>query len=328
LILIAWNKCLQNEPLETEIPSLAPEEAQHHPWRGYFLIAGATLCWGAAATFGKSIFNGRMFAGDPVISPLVLTQARTTFAALILTTFLLLRNGPGMFRISRRDLALCVLTGTLGLAGSNFFYYWAIQKTTVAVAITVQYTSPVWVLLFMVTRGRQRLTLARVLAVLLALLGIALVTGLVPSGMKLSAAGVEAAMLAAFSFSFYNITAQGLVTRNHPLKIMAYALLSSAILWLIVDPPWRLVARHYTGAQWAFLFLFACLSMLLPYLFYFNGLKYLDPTRAVITSGLEPVFASLFAGIFVHEPLDALQVIGMAAVLIATVLVQRRPAAA
>lgn len=315
---------MQSEPIQVEIPRLAPVETTRHPWRGYFLIAGATLCWGAAATFGKSVFNGRLFAGDPLISPVVLTQARTTFAAVILTIFLLLRNGTSAFRISRRDLFLCALTGTLGLAGSNFFYYWAIQKTTVAVAITVQYTSPVWVLLFMVTRGRQRLTMTRVLAVLLALLGIALVTGLVPAGMRLSAAGVAAAMLAAFSFSFYNITAQGLVARNHPLKIMDYALLSSALLWLIVDPPWRLVARHYTAGQWGFLFLFSCLAMLFPYVFYFNGLKYLDPTRAVITSGLEPVFASLFAFVFVHEPLDALQVLGMAAVLFATVLVQRQ----
>lgn len=324
MTLSAWNKCLQSEPTQAEIPRLAPVEIRSHPWRGYFLITGATLCWGAAATFGKSIFNGKLFAGDPAISPLVLTQARTTFAAAILTIFLLLRNGTSGLRINRRDLFLCALTGTLGLAGSNFFYYWAIQRTTVAVAITVQYTSPVWVLLFMVTRGRQRLTMTRVLAVLLALMGIALITGLVPSGMKLSAAGVGAAILAAFSFSFYNITAQGLVARNHPLKIMAYALLSSAVLWLVLDPPWRLMARHYTGGQWAFLFLFSCLSMLLPYVFYFNGLKYLDPTRAVITSGLEPVFASLFAFVFVHEPLDGLQVLGMTAVLLASVMVQRQ----
>lgn len=316
------------EAIEAETPRLAPMETRHHPWRGYFLIAGATLCWGAAATFGKSIFNGQMFAGDPKISPLVLTQGRTTFAAVVLAIFLLLRYGTRLFKISKHDLLLCALTGTLGLAGSNFFYYLAVQKTTVAVAITVQFTSPVWVLLFMVMQGRQRLTSTRVLAVLLAMLGITLVTGLVPSGMKLSAAGVEAALLAAFSFAFYNITAQGLVTRNHPLTVMVYALLSSAVLWLIINPPWQLMAQHYTGRQWMFLFLFGCFSMLVPYVFYFNGLKYLDPTRAVITSGLEPVFAGLFAAVFVHEPLRILQVIGMAAVLIATVLAQRKPAAA
>jgi len=37
--------------------------------------------------------------------------------------------------------------GTLGVAASNYFYYIAIQKTSVAIAIIVQYTAPVWVLL-------------------------------------------------------------------------------------------------------------------------------------------------------------------------------------
>ena len=297
---------------------------RRRPWRGYLLISAATLCWGGAATFGKAIFNGRLFAGQALISPLVLTQARTTFAALLLASFLLLLKGPKVFKISGRDLALCALIGTAGLAGSNFFYYFAVQKTQVAVAITVQYTAPIWVLLFMAARRRQKATPQSIAAVLLALAGVALVAGAFSADIRLNRAGILSALLAAFSFSLYNIGAQDLVTRNDPLKIMSYALLSSALLWLVVDPPWRLLARQYTGGQWGFLFLFACLSMLLPYIFYFNGLRYLDPTRAVITSCLEPVFAAVFAAIFVGEALRGVQVAGMAAVLLATILAQSR----
>ncbi len=310
--------------MASEVPALTVAAVKQHVWRGYFLISAATLCWGAAATFGKAIFNGRLFAGQALISPLVLTQTRTTFAAVMLTIFLLVYKGAGMFKVSRQDLGLSALIGTLGLAGSNFFYYWAIQKTTVATAITVQYTAPVWVLLFMVARGRQHATLQRVVAVMLALAGVALVIGFFSSDVRFNPAGIAAAMLAAFSFSFYNITGQELVTRNDPLKVMNYALLSSAMLWLVVDPPWRLLAQHYTAGQWGFLFLFACLSMLLPYIFYFNGLKYLDPTRAVITSCLEPVFAVAFAAIFVNEALRLPQVAGIAAVMTATTMVQKR----
>src|SRR5258708_37589496 len=89
-----------------------------------------------------------------------------------------------------RDLILCILTGTLGLAGSNFFYYWAIQKTTVAVAITVQYTAPVWGLLAMAIMGRQRITPSRAVAVLLALIGTALTIGLFRPGQALNGARV------------------------------------------------------------------------------------------------------------------------------------------
>jgi drug/metabolite transporter (DMT)-like permease len=103
---------------------------------------------------------------------------------------------------------------------------------------------------------------------------------------------------------------------------MMYTLLSAAILWTVVNPPWRLVEAHYNTGQWRFLFLFACLSMLLPYTFYFNGLKYLDPTRAVVASCLEPVFAVLLAAVFIGERVGVWQVLGILAVLMATVMAQ------
>lgn len=286
------------------------------------MIAAATFCWGAAATAGKAVFNGRLFSGQAAISPLILSQARATFTILILTILLLVRFGPRFFRIGARDLVLCLMVGTLGLAGSNFFYYLAIQKSTVAIAITLQYTAPVWVLLAMVIWGREKATLRRAGAVFLAMAGCALTIDLFHSSVSFHSLGIIAALLASFSFSFYNIVAQMLVGRNHPFKVMAYALLGTATLWAVLNPPWRLLAQPYTAAQWTFLFLFACLSMLLPYFFYFSGLKHLDPTRAVIASCLEPVFAILFAATFVHEGLRPIQALGILAVLVAGVVVQ------
>ncbi|HEV7519582.1 MAG TPA: hypothetical protein VGP89_00675, partial [Candidatus Angelobacter sp.] len=86
---------------------------RQHPWRGYFFIAAATFCWGAAVAVGKAIFNGSLFAGHAFISPVVLTQARTTFAVLVFGPILLLRFGRRIFSISRKDLWLCALVGTL-----------------------------------------------------------------------------------------------------------------------------------------------------------------------------------------------------------------------
>ncbi len=59
--------------------------------------------------------------------------------------------------------------------------------------------------------------------------------------------------------------------------------------------------------QWGFLFIFSCCATLVPYFFYFSGLKYLDPTRAIVASCLEPVFAILFAATFVGESIGFLQ---------------------
>lgn len=300
----------------------SPATVLGHPWRGYLYIAAATLCWGAAATVGKAVFNGSLFAGRAQISPLLLTQTRATFSVLVLGLILLARFGRNFFKIAPRDLILCLLAGALGVAGSNFFYYLAIAKSTVAIAITLQYTAPVWVLMYMVLRERERAAWNRVLSVALAMVGIALTIGLFRSGLRLNVAGAAAALLASFSFAFYNILAPSLVKRHHQLKAMLYTVLGAALLWAFINPPWRLAAQQYDARQWGFLFAFACLSLLLPYSLYFNGLRYLDATRAVIASCLEPVFAVLFAATFVHEPIHSLQVIGILAVLAATVMAQ------
>jgi len=323
LILRAWTQCLQSELAAKQSISPAPE--QQHPWRGYFFVAAATFCWGAAAVVGKAIFKGSLFAGHALISPAVLTQTRTTFTVLVFGPILLLQFGRRIFSIARRDLVLCGLAGTLGVACSNFFYYYAVQKSTVSLAITVQYTAPLWVLIYMVARGRERATLQRTAAALVAMIGTALAIGVFQSGVKFSLIAVLSALLASFGYAFYNVAGQGLVTRNHQFTVMFYLLLGAAIMWTVVNPPWKLMAQNFSRQQWSFLFLFACLSMVLPYMLYMSGLKYLDPTRAVITSCLEPVFAILFAVLFVGESLRTLQIAGIVAVLVATVMVQVKP---
>ena len=271
---------------------------------------------------GKAIFNGSVFAGHALISPMVLTQARTSFTVLMFGPVLFIWFGRPIFKMGRKDLILSALVGTLGMACSNYFYYLAVQKSTVPLAITVQYAAPIWVLLYMVLRGRERATIQRTVAALVAMLGTGLAIGMFQSGIKFSAIAVTSALLASFGYAFYNVGGQSLVSRNHQFTVMFYVLLSAALMWLFVNPPWKVAAQHFTGRQWGFLFVFACISMALPYMLYLSGLKYLDPTRAVITSCLEPVFAILFAWIFIDETLRPLQVGGIVAVLAATMMVQ------
>jgi drug/metabolite transporter (DMT)-like permease len=59
-----------------------------------------------------------------------------------------------------------------------------------------------------------------------------------------------------------------------------------------------------------------------PYSLYFWGLQFLDPTRAVVTSCLEPVFAIIVAAIALGETVTGIQTAGIVVTLAATVLVQ------
>src|SRR5207247_3676724 len=128
---------------------------------------------------------------------------RTSCSFLFVGIGLLFIRGPRALRLPWSDFAKLLLLGLLGVAASNYFYYLAIQRTNVATAIIVQYTAPIWVLLYTVARRQLKPTVRRVGAVALAVAGIALVIGLIGGdGLRLNSVGVLAGLLAAFSFAF------------------------------------------------------------------------------------------------------------------------------
>jgi drug/metabolite transporter, DME family len=301
-----------------------PEETRK-PVRGYIYIATATFFWGVSATLGRAAFTGRIPGLHAVsaIDPLILSQGRATYSFLVLLAFLRLLRGGRALRISTRDLGQLCLIGVLGVAASNYFYYLAIQRANVATAITVQYTAPIWVLLYSVTRGLQKVTLQRVAAVGLAVTGIALVIGVVGGhGLRLDTVGVFAALLAAFSFAFYNIGGHDILARRDRWIVLLYTTGSASLFWLLVNPPWKLIAAHYSAAQWLFLLLFSLLSVLAPFSFYFAGLQHLEPTRAIIVSCLEPVFSIVIAALVLGEVMRPLQILGIVLVLAAITVAQ------
>ena len=257
------------------------------------------------------------------IGPLILSQSRTTFTFLVLLPILALRLGWRRLRLPIVDAARIFLFGVLGVAASNYLYYLAIQRTNVATAIILQYTAPIWVLLYMVARSFQKPTLPRVAAVGLAVVGSALVVGLVGSGgFRLDPGGVAAALFAAFSFAFYNVLGHSILIRHERWTVLLYTTCSASLFWMAVNPPWHIIAAHYSGAQWLFLLVFSSISSLAAFSFYFAGLQLLEPTRAIVVSCLEPVFAIGIAAIALGELMRPLQAAGIALVLVATIVVQ------
>jgi len=297
-----------------------------HPVRGYLYIASAAFLWGVAATLGRAAFTGRLLPGSPSlrpIDPLILSQSRTTFSFLVLAVVLLSTRGSRRLRLPAADLGQTFLLGVLGVAASNYFYYLAIQRTNVATAIILQYTAPVWVLLYTVARGVQKPTLRRIAAVGLALAGIALVIDVFSSGgFRLDPLGVAAAVLAAFSFAFYNLGGHSILSRYDRWIVLVYTIAGASLFWIFLNPPWKILAAHYSGGQWLFLFVFSLISVLGPFSLYFAGLQHLEPTRAIVVSCLEPVFSIVLAALALGETLRPLQAAGILLVLVAIIVVQ------
>lgn len=311
-------------------PARSGSESEGGPrrgdYRGYLYIAMSAVCFGISASLGRAAFTGHLLPGSGIakIDPLILAQTRTSFAFLVVLIALLAIRGPRRLRLPLADLGRMVMLGLAGVAASNYFYYLAIQRTNVATAIILQYTAPTWVLLYMVARKLERPTVPKMLSVVLALAGVALVIGLVGrSHLQLDALGVIAALIAAFSFAYYNVFGHSILLRYDRWTVLLFTTMSAGLFWIILNPPTKIAAQHYSLQAWLFLIVFSMISVLLPFSLYFAGLEHLPPTKAIITSCLEPVFTILIAAFVLGEQVHAIQALGIVMVLAAIVIVQR-----
>ncbi len=296
------------------------------PWRGYIYIGAASFLWAVSATLGRAAFTGSLLPGGESIGeigPLILAQARNTVAFLALVMILGMRRGWRSLWMPRGETVKLFLLGVLGISASSFFYYVAIQRTNVAMAIMLQYTAPIWVLVYLSARWWRKPTLQQASGVVLAMAGIVLLLDLFGAGrFRLDQVGVAAGIASAFAFAFYNIGAHGVLRRYDRWTVILYVTGGATLFWLVVHPPWAIAAERYSGMQWVFLVVFAVVSALAPFVLYAAGLEHLEPPRAMIGACMEPVFSIALAAVVLGELLRPMQLVGVVVVLAAIVAVE------
>lgn len=284
--------------------------------KGYYYITGATLFWGVSATIARFLFTQHVDA-------VVLVQTRTLISCVVLLIVLVLFKRD-LLIIRRHDLYKFVLLGVIGVAGSNFTYYYAIEQTNVATAILLQYLSPLLVLGYAAISGDERLTVTKLLAALVSLAGCFLaVAGNDLSVLHANGNGLLSGLSAAGCWGFANIWMRRVVKDYPTWTVLVYAFFFASVFWMFVQPPWILVAANYPSTQWGTFFLFAFSSALIPHALYFAGVRHLTASRAIITATFEPIVAIGSAYLLLGELLTGVQIAGALLVLLAIVVLQR-----
>lgn len=134
----------------------------------YIVLAG--IMWGTSGIF----FNLLEPYG---FSPIQMTAMRGVVAAISMSTYMLISN-RSLFKVSKRDIPL-VIGGGLSMFLTAYFYYFAIQESSVSTAVILMYTAPIFVMAFSVAFLGEKLNTIKALSVLFMIIGCALVSGIV-----------------------------------------------------------------------------------------------------------------------------------------------------
>ena len=244
---------------------------------------------------------------------------------LIIAVFMLI-NDRSLFRIRLRDLPLLTGLGVIGYFLLNITYNIAINTLSLSLASVLLSTAPVFVILFSAILFHERITKIRVLCMLGALLGCALLSGLFDSGgIQWSSFGLLMGVLSSAGNAYYIIRikeATG-VRKIHPVTAIFYPCLISVIL-MIPFTDFHVMSDFVTDSPVygiSFFIAHALAASLLPNLLFTYSFRYVDASVvAILESGTEPT-AALIAGILVYgELVSALGLLGIAMTIAALIV--------
>jgi drug/metabolite transporter (DMT)-like permease len=278
-------------------------------------------------------FGGSGVAAKPLIQagldPLHVVWLRVAGAALVMLPLAVRHRA-----LLRRRPALLAGFGLLAVAGVQAFYFAAISRIPVGVALLIEYLSPALVLGWVRFVQRRPVTRAAAVGVVLAVGGLACVVE-VWSGLSFDALGLLLALGAAgCQVGYFVLSDQGGDAGDDapdPLGVIAYGLLIGAVVLTVVARPWTMDWKLLTGhavmngnsvPAVVLLLWVVLIATVLAYVTGVVSVRRLSPQVAVVVACLEAVIATVLAWVLLGEHLSLPQIIGGAVVLVGAFIAQ------
>ncbi|MHB1131321.1 MAG: DMT family transporter [Chloroflexota bacterium] len=267
------------------------------------------------------------FATSPVLtrwaaplSPIEITFGRMAVAALALLLVNLLSHGPA--RLRRADLPRFALY-SLPCALHFFLYAASLSYTTIAHSLALVYTAPVFVTALAALLLGEPIARRQYGGLIIAVIGVALLTGFEPTMTSTMALGDALALGSALCFGFYSVIGRRERAR-YSLVEYSGAMYGGAAVWLALPLLPLLGGPVFSTAPAGSLLsvlLLGLLPLALGHTLYNASLRRVHPTYVNLIATQEVTGGVLLGYFLLGEVPSALALIGSAITLIGVVLV-------
>ena len=268
------------------------------------------------------------------VDPVTLTTIRVTgtFVVLALVAAVFrrsaLRPPPGRLRW------LVVAHGLVGVAALQWAYFVAIDRLPVGMALLLEYQAPILVAVWARVVQREAVRPRMWLGLALAMAGLAAATG-VWKGAVFDPVGIAAGLAAAVCLAAYFLIGEHGVGTLDPLQVIIWSFLVASVAINLVSPitafDTSLLETDVSllGALgelslpvWVLLAWIVVLGTVVPFGVELVALRHLSATTVTMVAMIEPVGVSALGWVWFDESLDAVAMVGGAAVVAGIVLAQ------
>ena len=277
----------------------------------YIIIAG--ILWGIISLFVNEL---KVIGFDSM----QIVAIRVFFSALILVIFLLVTDRQKL-KIKLKDIPLFIGTGLCSIVFFNFCYFEAIKVIGgAAVPALLLYTAPIFVMVMSVFLFKEKITVQKLISLIMTFLGLMFVTGAFSENAKISLYALLLGLGSGFGYALYSIFGKFLVDKYSAVTITAFTFIVAAICVVpfsgVAQKAELLLSVRGISAALAL----ALLSTVIPFMAYTKGLSGIEVGKASILATIEPFSAAVVGIVFFKEEMTAVKIIGMLMVLAAIVM--------
>jgi drug/metabolite transporter (DMT)-like permease len=282
---------------------------------GDIFVLVTVILWGTSFTVIKSAYRE--------FTPLAFAAVRFVVASLGLLAILVARGQ--LPRIERRDLLRLAAVGIFHVGLYQIFFSMGLRLTTASNSVLIINTAPVMTMLLVWITRSEWITPRQVIGMLLAAAGVAI---LVQASGDLSTGHLKGdliTLLASWSYAVTPVIVLPLYRRYSTLTVMTVAMFFGTIVLVAAGIP-ELLRQSWAVTPTAWIqFAYAALGAgSLGYLFWYEGIRRIGPTRVAAYSFLMPVLGVVIAVSVLREPFGPHHVLG-AVVTLAGVALARWP---
>ena len=251
----------------------------------------------------------------------LIALARSGIGTLFLLLLMAIKRQPPGFAAIRRNWKPLLLAGAL--LGFNWVaMFEAYRYTTVAVATLCTYMNPVIIVTGAAIFLHERLTLRKIVCVLVALVGMVFVSGVTASGLPTgsSATGILLGLLTAVLYGIIVLSNKTLRDISAYDRTAAQLLIATFVLLPYCLLTENLSALTISAQQIGLLLVLGIVHTGFAYSLYFGSMQTLPAQTLAILSYLDPVTAVLLSALVLHEPLHSYEIIGAVCILGAAIV--------
>ena len=273
----------------------------------------------SAASFGFLGVPVR-FLHDNGFAPLDITAVRlfVTTIALVIVALVVDR---GLFKVRKRDLLFFILFGFFKLM-SDVTLFRAQLTIDLSLSTLLQMTAPYYVLVISLFLFRERITLMKILAMLVAFIGCIFVTGVITGGMhSLDFVGVASALISGLFFGLYTIGCKLSSDKGYkPVTTMMYTFLFASLMTIPFANDVKVVESFVDAHLILGVLSLGILMTLIPFFVSTWGVQKLEASKVSLISVMEVITACIVGYFLFDEEMTVLNIIGMSLVVASIVI--------